>query len=94
MRRIVFALCLVFAAASSEACSRKPTSPREDPALSVFVPYLTRTLTPSAARTQFGAPERRDGQWAVDLQVPGRRRTDALAWLSGLCADRVRQARG
>ncbi len=57
MRRILFALCLVFVAASSEACSKTPTSSREDRALAVFQPYLTRQLTPSVARTQFGAPD-------------------------------------
>ena len=57
MRRILFALCLAITAASTQACNRTPTSSREDRPFSVFQPYLTRQLTPSAARTQFGAPD-------------------------------------
>ena len=57
MRRILFALCLVITAASSEACNRTPTSSRDERPLAVFEPYLTRQLTPSLARERFGAPD-------------------------------------
>ena len=57
MRRILFTLCLVLTAASSEACNRAPTSSRDERALAVFQPFLTRQLTPSTARTQFGTPD-------------------------------------
>ena len=58
MRRIVLALALSVTAASSEACSTSsPTSSRDERTLAAFQPYLTRTLTPAAARAQFGAPD-------------------------------------
>ena len=57
MRRVLFALCLGVAVASSEACSRSPTSSRNERSLSFFQPYLTRTLTPAGARSQFGKPD-------------------------------------
>lgn len=60
MRRAVFALSLMVTAAVSSACSRGPTSStsaREERPLATFEPYLTRQLTPSAARAQFGAPD-------------------------------------
>ena len=57
MRRILFALCLGVAFPSIVACSRSPTSSRSERSLSAFQPYLTRTLTPAAARSQFGSPD-------------------------------------
>ena len=57
MRRILFVLCLGVAVASSEACTRAPTSSRNERSLSAFQPYLTRTLTPAMARSQFGSPD-------------------------------------
>ena len=57
MRRILFALCLGVAVASSEACDRTPTSSRDERSLSAFQPYLTRTLTPAGARSRFGSPD-------------------------------------
>jgi len=56
MRRLLFALCLGILAASSEACNKTPTASATDRPLAVFQPYLTRQLTPSGARSQFGAP--------------------------------------
>jgi hypothetical protein len=59
MTRVLFALCLVLAAASSQACNGSkpaPTSPSDRP-LSAFQPYLTRTLTPEIAKARFGAPD-------------------------------------
>jgi hypothetical protein len=63
MRRTMFALCLVFAAAMSQACSHSGSSAPDAPnvpngrTLTAFQPYLTRTLTPAIARAQFGAPD-------------------------------------
>ena len=57
MRRILFALCFGVAMASGEACSRSPTSSRNERSLSAFQPYLTRTLTPAGARSRFGSPD-------------------------------------
>jgi len=57
MRRILFALCLGVAVASGEACTRAPTSSRNERSLSTFQPFLTRTLTPAIARSQFGSPD-------------------------------------
>lgn len=57
MRRILFALCLGIAVASNEACTRAPTSSRHERLLTAFQPYLTRTLTPAIARSQFGNPD-------------------------------------
>jgi hypothetical protein len=61
VRRILFALCLVITAASSEACSRTPTSSRDERALASFQPYLTRELTPAIARERFGMPDEETG---------------------------------
>jgi len=61
MRRILFALYLVIAAASSEACGRTPTSSAEARPLAVFQPYLTRELTPAIARERFGSPDEETG---------------------------------
>jgi hypothetical protein len=57
MRRVLFALALAIAAAPTTACTKAPTSSREERTLSAFQPYLTRTLTPATARAQFGAPD-------------------------------------
>ena len=65
MRRILFALCLSVAAVSSQACSRTPTSSRDERPLSAFQPYLTRTLTPTAARTRFGSPDEVTGSGLI-----------------------------
>ena len=57
MRPILLALCLGAAVASSSACTRAPTSSRSERSLSAFQPYLTHTLTPAVARSQFGSPD-------------------------------------
>jgi len=60
MKPLVFALCVVLAAAATEGCSSRnstPTSAREERTLASFQPFLTRALTPSAVRAQFGAPD-------------------------------------
>ena len=58
MRRILFALSLVVLGLSGQACGgSSPTSAQQsERPLSAFQPYLTKTLTPSAVRAQFGAP--------------------------------------
>ena len=66
MRRILLTLCLVLTAASVEACNRTPTPPSQgDRPFAVFQPFLTRQLTPSAARTQFGAPDEVTGSGLI-----------------------------
>jgi hypothetical protein len=65
VRRILFALCLSVATVSSEACSRTPTSSRDERPLSAFQPYLTRTLTPTSARTRFGSPDEVTGSGLI-----------------------------
>jgi len=61
MKRLVLALWLVVVAASNQACGRTPTSSREERPFAVFQPYLTRQLTPAAARSRFGAPDEETG---------------------------------
>ena len=65
MRRILFALCLSAGTISSNACSRTPTSSRDERALSAFQPFLTRMLTPASARTQFGSPDEVTGSGLI-----------------------------
>ena len=65
MRRILFALCLGVATVSSQACTRTPTSSRDERTLSDFQPYLTRTLTPSSTRTRFGSPDEVTGSGLI-----------------------------
>ena len=69
MRRILFALCLVAIGLSAQECGGKSSSPtatqlNERP-LSAFQPYLTKTLTPSAARARFGAPNEVTGSGLI-----------------------------
>lgn len=65
MRRIVFALCLSVASVSSQGCGGTPTSSREERPLSSFQPHLTRTLTPTVARTKFGSPDEVTGSGLI-----------------------------
>ena len=70
MKRILFGLCLVVAVLPSQSCGRKsasPTSstPRDERPLSAFQPYLTRSLTPAAARAQFGPPNEITGSGLI-----------------------------
>jgi hypothetical protein len=68
MRRILFALCLSVLGLSSQACGGKssPTSTQQNERpLSAFQPYLTKSLTPSAARARFGPPNEITGSGLI-----------------------------
>jgi len=43
------------------ACRRAPAGQAEGRTLADFTPYLTRQLTPAAARARFGAPDEEPG---------------------------------
>jgi len=51
---IVFCLAL-------SACDRQPIAPVRERTVEAFQPYLTRQLTPSEARRQFGPPDEETG---------------------------------
>jgi hypothetical protein len=65
VRRILFVLCLALAAASTEACNRGPTTSVQERRLSAMEPNLTRDLTPTSARTKFGAPDEVTGSGLI-----------------------------
>ena len=65
MRRILFALCLVLAPGSTQACSRGPTTSVRERQLSAIEPQLTRDLTPTSARTKLGPPDEVTGSGLI-----------------------------
>ena len=68
MKRIVFVMCLALTAVPTQACNRGPSTAVRERQLSNFEPYLTRTLTPAAARSQFGAPDEVTGSGLIILK--------------------------
>jgi hypothetical protein len=69
MRGVLFALGLAVVGLSAQSCGGKSSAPtsaqQSERPLSAFQPYLTRTLTPSAARAQFGAPNEVTGSGLI-----------------------------
>lgn len=61
MKRMMIVLCLAFTAATTDACTRGATSSPNERTLAAFQPFLTRTLTPTAVRDRFGAPDEETG---------------------------------
>ena len=66
MKRVLLAITLALTPAAlpfASACnsSSKATTATPGRTLASFEPFLTRTLTPAAARQQFGAPDEETG---------------------------------
>jgi hypothetical protein len=78
---LALALCL---GAASIGCADSPTAPASTRSLSAFVPFLTTTLTPDAARAHFGAPDEQQGS---GLRIYVYRLTDGRRLFLGFPGD-------
>jgi hypothetical protein len=81
MKRTLFALGLVLAAATTSACNNSPAPlAAEDRMLSRIEPLITRDLTPELARTRIGTPDEEPGSGLIIFvyRVDGGR----TVWLS------------
>jgi len=81
MKRLVFALCLVLTAATTNACGHTaPAAAPDGRTLAKVEPLITRDLTPALALARLGAPDEQTGSGLIILKY----RVDAgrTVWLS------------